>query len=94
MSMAIILLSTISVASLSFLLYQQLLKRREERIRGGAGVGLAYMLLGEAGADQHDISAKAPPKGKDWYYSRRLASGSSRARRATSRQHDRLSAAT
>src|SRR5262249_29356651 len=41
---------------------------REERIRGGAGVGLAYMLLGEAGADQHDISAKAPPKGKDWYY--------------------------
>jgi hypothetical protein len=31
-------------------------------------VGLAYMLLGEAGADQHDISAKAPPKGKDWYY--------------------------
>jgi hypothetical protein len=31
-------------------------------------VGLAYMLLGEAGADQNDVSAKAPPKGKDWYY--------------------------
>jgi hypothetical protein len=31
-------------------------------------VGLAYMLLGEAGADQNDISAKKPPKGKDWYY--------------------------
>jgi hypothetical protein len=31
-------------------------------------VGLSYMLLGEAGADQNDISAKKPPKGKDWYY--------------------------
>jgi hypothetical protein len=31
-------------------------------------VGLSYMLLGEAGADQSDISAKKPPKGKDWYY--------------------------
>jgi hypothetical protein len=31
-------------------------------------VGLSYMLLGEAGADQNDISAKRPPQGKDWYY--------------------------
>jgi len=31
-------------------------------------VGVAYMLLGEAGADQSDISAKKPPEGKDWYY--------------------------
>ena len=31
-------------------------------------VGLSYMLLGEAGADQNDISAKKPPEGKDWYY--------------------------
>ena len=31
-------------------------------------VGISYMLLGEAGADQNDISAKTPPKGKDWYY--------------------------
>jgi hypothetical protein len=31
-------------------------------------VGLSYMLLGEAGADQNDISAKKPPPGKDWYY--------------------------
>ena len=31
-------------------------------------VGIAYMLLGEAGADQNDISAKTPPRGKDWYY--------------------------
>ncbi len=31
-------------------------------------IGLSYMLLGEAGADQKDISAKKPPKGKDWYY--------------------------
>jgi hypothetical protein len=31
-------------------------------------VGMAYMLLGEAGADQNDVSAKTPPKGKDWYY--------------------------
>lgn len=30
-------------------------------------VGLAYMLLGEAGADQYDISATKPPPGKDWY---------------------------
>jgi hypothetical protein len=26
------------------------------------------MLLGEAGADQNDVSAKKPPPGKDWYY--------------------------
>src|SRR5712692_3681680 len=31
-------------------------------------VGVAYMLLGEAGAVQNDISAKKPPMGKDWYY--------------------------
>jgi hypothetical protein len=31
-------------------------------------VGLSYMLLGEAGADQNDVSAKKPPPGKDWYY--------------------------
>jgi hypothetical protein len=31
-------------------------------------VGLSYMLVGEAGADQNDISAKKPPKGKDWYH--------------------------
>jgi hypothetical protein len=31
-------------------------------------VGLSYMLLGEAGADQQDISAAKPPPGKDWYY--------------------------
>ncbi len=31
-------------------------------------VGLSYMLLGEAGANQNDISAKKPPPGKDWYY--------------------------
>ena len=31
-------------------------------------VGVAYMLLGEAGADQNDVSAKKPPPGKDWYY--------------------------
>jgi hypothetical protein len=31
-------------------------------------VGIAYMLQGEAGADQNDPSAKVPPKGKEWYY--------------------------
>jgi hypothetical protein len=31
-------------------------------------VGMAYMLQGEAGADQNNISLKTPPKGKDWYY--------------------------
>lgn len=31
-------------------------------------VGIAYMLQGEAGADQNDISARTPPAGKDWYY--------------------------
>jgi hypothetical protein len=31
-------------------------------------VGLAYMLLGEAGADLNNPYAKAPPPGKDWYY--------------------------
>ena len=31
-------------------------------------VGASYMLQGEAGADQNDLSVKTPPKGKDWYY--------------------------
>jgi hypothetical protein len=31
-------------------------------------VGVSYMLLGEVGADQNDISARKPPPGKDWYY--------------------------
>jgi hypothetical protein len=31
-------------------------------------VGLSYMLLGEADADQNDILAKKPPPGKDWSY--------------------------
>src|SRR5258708_3216789 len=31
-------------------------------------VGMAYMLQGEAGADQNNISLKTPAKGKDWYY--------------------------
>jgi hypothetical protein len=31
-------------------------------------VGLSYMLQGEAGADQNNIAAKAPPPGKDWYH--------------------------
>jgi hypothetical protein len=31
-------------------------------------IGVAYMLRGEAGADFHDILAKEPPPGKDWYH--------------------------
>jgi hypothetical protein len=31
-------------------------------------VGIGYMLQGEAGADQSDLSARTPPAGKDWYY--------------------------
>jgi hypothetical protein len=31
-------------------------------------VGVSYMLQGEAGADQNDLSVKTPPRGKDWYY--------------------------
>jgi len=31
-------------------------------------VGIAYMLQGEAGADQNDLSVKTPPEGQDWYY--------------------------
>ena len=31
-------------------------------------VGLSYMLLGEADADQNDVTAKKPPAGKDWSY--------------------------
>jgi hypothetical protein len=31
-------------------------------------VGMAYMLQGEAGADQNDLSVKTPAKGRNWYY--------------------------
>jgi hypothetical protein len=31
-------------------------------------VGVSYMLQGEAGADQNDLSVKTPPKETDWYY--------------------------
>jgi hypothetical protein len=31
-------------------------------------VGIAYMLQGETGADQDDVSARTPPPGKDWYH--------------------------
>ena len=31
-------------------------------------VGVSYMLQGEAGSDIQNITAKAPPAGKDWYY--------------------------
>jgi hypothetical protein len=31
-------------------------------------VGIAYMLQGEVGADQNDLSARKPPAGKDWYH--------------------------
>lgn len=31
-------------------------------------VGISYMLQGEAGSDIQDVTAKAPPPGKDWYF--------------------------
>ena len=31
-------------------------------------VGVSYMLQGEAGAGQNDLSVKTPPKGTDWYF--------------------------
>jgi len=31
-------------------------------------IGIAYMLQGEAGADQNDLSRRTPPPGRDWYY--------------------------
>jgi len=31
-------------------------------------VGVSYMLQGEAGAGQNDLSVKTSPKGTDWYY--------------------------
>ena len=31
-------------------------------------VGISYMLQGEAGSDIQDVTAKAPPPGKNWYF--------------------------